>query len=114
VTSCTRTPGGCRTSILLASRVEHRALFDLRFLPLPCRNWILTPEIREINSSLRWSMIRRLMGYILDINTKTYGNIYYNVKTKTVASQVITSYNCLIRTYAPLLELEVVRCRFGL
>jgi hypothetical protein len=86
----------------------------MRMLQFKCKNSYFAGDYRELNQTFESRVIRDLGRYVMDTNTKTYDNIYYNFRMKTVASKFISSANHLFGCYSPLLEYDLVRYGFHL
>lgn len=86
----------------------------MRMLQFKCRNAYFAGEFKELNHRFEMKVIKDLDRYVMDTNTKTYDNIYYNFRMKTVASRFISSTTQLFGCYSPFLEYDLVRYGFHL
>lgn len=75
---------------------------------------ILSEKLKKHSLTLKENTISRLKTYVLDKNTQSYDNIYFNYKMKTNAGVYISTANNYFISYAPLLELEVIKIGYNL
>ncbi|QRG66225.1 asparagine synthase-related protein [Brevibacillus choshinensis] len=89
-------------------------LFHTRFLPVSCAQYYFDESFVPLQKSFTGKMIDELAPYVLETNTKTYDNIYYHYRMKSIAGKYLTAANYVLPTYAPLLDEELVRFGFQL
>ena len=89
-------------------------LFNLRIAPTGFNHFYFTDDYVEICQNLKHNTVQKLSSFIIDANTKTYDNIYFNYRMQEIAGRRITNDNSLLKSYAPLLELDVVRYGFNI
>lgn len=97
-----------------SKKINIEKLYDLRIESSSFPNYILGESVKSISTETRKSNLAKLKEYVLDSNTKTYDNIYYNYKMKTNAGVYISVANNYFISYAPLLEFELVKVGFNL
>lgn len=95
-------------------KVNLGRLFHTRMLSMKCQDHYFGNEYLFLNQNLQNRMLRELSPYVLETNTKTYDNIYYNYRMKTIAGKFITAANHVVPSYAPLLDVDLVRYGFHL
>jgi hypothetical protein len=83
-------------------------------LPIRCTNDYFTKEYAEKNQSMKEGVVQKLAHFMMDTNTKTYDNIYYNYELPTIAGNFITAANRVLPSYAPLMETDFVHFGFRL
>ncbi|UCH95912.1 MAG: hypothetical protein JSV88_03445 [Candidatus Aminicenantes bacterium] len=89
-------------------------LYDLRFEPLIYPHDQLGDQTKLISQNLRDNTIKKLYEYQAETNTQTYDNVSYNYKDQGSKGTFVTIGSQILDTYAPLLELDLVRFGFGL
>lgn len=89
-------------------------LYNYRIESTSFPHSIFNEKLRNISNSLRENIISKLRAFVLETNTQTYDNIYYNFNMKTKAGTYTTAANNYYLSYAPLLELELVKVGFNL
>jgi hypothetical protein len=89
-------------------------LVGMRMLPVTVNKGIFSGRYAEANSHLRENLIRDFSQYTLATNSQTYDHIYFACRMEARAGRDITSVCSLIPSYAPLLELDMVRHGFHL
>jgi asparagine synthetase B (glutamine-hydrolysing) len=96
------------------SRSNIERLFNTRIAPIKIANSILSDEFKIANSQFVPNTLENLRQFIADQNTKTYDKIYYYFKMQTHAGRLITISTNYINSYAPLLEIDLVRYGYHL
>lgn len=91
-----------------------KRLFQTRILSMRCDEIYFDQPYVLLNRNLQNRMLHELSPYQLETNTKTYDNIYYSYRMKTIAGKFITAANQVVPSYAPLLDHELVRFGFQL
>lgn len=96
------------------SNIER--LYDLRINPIPFDDSYLTCEYVDISQNLKRRRLDQLAEFVLDINTRTYDNIYFKYKMQELAGEGVTICSNLpgCKKYVPLLEFELVGYGFKL
>jgi len=89
-------------------------LYNFRIEATAFPHSLLGKRLLKNSKALKNDTIRKLKSYVLENNTKSYDNIYFNYKMKTNAGVYVTSANNYLTSYAPLLERELVKIGFGL
>ncbi|MDF2678900.1 MAG: hypothetical protein K0R47_90 [Brevibacillus sp.] len=89
-------------------------LFHTRFLPIPCGQHYFDDLYVPLQQSLTEQTLDEFSPYVLETNTKTYDNIYYHYRMKSIAGKYLTAANHVLPTYAPLLDEDLVRYGFQL
>lgn len=89
-------------------------LYNYRIESTVFTHSIFGSKLKKHSLALKGDTILNLKSYLLDTNTQTYDNIYYNYKMKTNAGVYISIANSFFFSYAPLLEFELVKIGFGL
>jgi len=91
-------------------------LYDLRIHSIPFNHSHFISEYSHVSRNLKARTLKQLAEFTMDINTKTYDNIYFKYKMQEVAGQGVTRSNNFSRCkkYVPLLELDLVRYGFNL
>jgi hypothetical protein len=90
-------------------RLIHR-----RILSIPCSNRYLQCDWHGVNNNFAQQLKQELSGLVLDQNSKSYDNIFYNFRMKTFGGRFITSFNNYLDSYAPFLDAELVHFGFML
>lgn len=89
-------------------------LFHSRFLPISCGLHYFHDAYVPLAQSLSERILVELAPYVRETNTKTYDNIYYHYRMKSIAGKYLTAANHVLPTYAPLLDEDLVRYGFQL
>lgn len=89
-------------------------LVDLRVMSFKPMKTVFAKPFAEACDGLRGSLIQKMSEYILETNTKTYDNIFFNVMMSDVAGRVLTSHGRYMKCYAPFLDFDLARIGFGL
>jgi len=89
-------------------------LYKYRIESIEFNHELLHNSLQNKSKKLAENIISKLSQYKLSTNTRTYDNIYYYFKMRTTAGTFLTLSNKFFKTYAPLLELELVRYGFNL
>lgn len=95
-----------------ASNIEK--LLDMRIMSAVPRASFYTQRYSTKGKALRNHMMTELMKFRLDTNTMTYDNIFYNFRMREEAGRELTNYSPHVYTFAPLLDLDIVRAGFSL
>lgn len=96
------------------STTNIERLYHYRIEGINFPHSILGENIISNSQNLKDKTIAKLKSCILKTNTQSYDNIYYNYKMKTNAGVYISTANNYFTSYAPLLELELVKIGFNL
>ncbi len=98
-----------------SKKIRLDRLYDYRIEGKKFPHNILGPAIKELSFKTKDIIINSLKKFILETNTKTYDNIYYNYKMYAHASTYLTivNNNCFM-AYAPLMELDLTKIGFHL
>lgn len=91
-----------------------RKLYKYRIESIEFNHELLHNSLQTKSKKLAKNIISKLSQYKLSSNTRTYDNIYYYFKMQTTAGTFLTLSNKFFKTYAPLLELDLVRYGFNL
>lgn len=91
-----------------------RKLVNLRMYPLTINPDWLSQSLSPILSDVKEGFIERLNRFKSSINTKTYDQIYYNVRVKEHISLVSKATLNYLDTYSPLLEPELLEIGYNL
>jgi hypothetical protein len=75
---------------------------------------LMGEKLRDQNVNLKQNILSGLSPFIRETNTRSYDNIYFNIKMNASAGVYMTSANNYFSAYAPLLELEMVKIGFNL
>lgn len=95
-----------------SSNIER--LVDTRIMSFrPCHS-IFTEKYYAISQGLRDKIIKYLRQYLLDSNTRTYDNICFHFRMREEAGRELTNYSPYVKSFAPLLDLDIVRIGFNL
>jgi hypothetical protein len=89
-------------------------LYRLRIEPVFFPHHYLGDKTIAISRHLKDQILKQLQGYLLGTNTQTYDNIYYQYKIQAHTGAYVTIGSQIIDTYAPLVELDLVRLGFSL
>lgn len=89
-------------------------LYDLRIGGKSFPHSILGEKLIDKSQKLKSKTLSELSELVLETNTQTYDNIYFEYKMKTNAGNYISSSNNYIMAYAPLLEKNIVRLGYQL
>lgn len=89
-------------------------LLDMRIMSSVPAQSLFAMHYAVLNKSLRHNLLQELSLYKLDSNTKTYDNICFNFRMREEAGRELTNYGPYVKTYAPLLDLDIVRIGFNL
>jgi len=95
-------------------KANLKRLVGLRMVPIGFDGDSFGPDYARASRGLRERILADLGRYVLETNTRTYDNIYFNGKMKTVACRSLTLQGRVVPTFAPLADLDVVRCGFAL
>lgn len=95
-------------------KADIEKLYKLRIESSKIPNKTFGEQLRKQAEQLKAKTIEKLAAFKLDTNTKTYDNIYFNYKMKTNAGVYISLANNYFVSYAPLLEIELVKMAFQL
>lgn len=87
---------------------------DLRIMSFNPMASFFAGNFSEAYQALRSKMIKELCQYILDTNTNTYDNIFFNFVMRDVAGRELTSHSYYLKCYAPFLDLDVARIGYNL
>ncbi|RLD59780.1 MAG: hypothetical protein DRJ01_10855 [Bacteroidetes bacterium] len=87
-------------------------LYNFRIESIGFPHHILEKEMQQISQNFKQLTIERLNDYLLEFNTQTYDNIYYNYKMQGNASAYIRAASNYFTSFAPLLDLDLVRFGF--
>ena len=100
---------------LYSSRSANIKRFvDMRIMSFKPMQFIFSDKVVEASQTLRKNIIQKLLPYRLETNTKTYDNIGFNFTMREVAGRELANYSSYLKTYAPLLDLDIVRIGFNL
>ena len=88
-------------------------LYDLRIESARFNHSVLGNKLETYSHNFRKDQIKKIESFLLKKNTESYDNIYYNYKMKTNAGVYITIANSYYLSYAPLLELELIKIGFN-
>lgn len=88
-------------------------LFDLRIEPIPYPHGQLGDKTKAISKDFRRRVIKKMYTYQLETNTQTYDNLFFNYKNPGNMSTFLTIGNRMMKTYAPLLEPDLIRYGFS-
>lgn len=91
-----------------------KRLVDLRIMTFRTMDHIFTEKYTVLYRTLKNNIIEKLSQYLLETNTETYDNICFFFRMREVAGRELTNYSPYVKTYAPLLDLDVVRMGFML
>ena len=89
-------------------------LYQLRIESIAFDHGILDKSLHSMSKDLKNRTIKKLQNLILPTNSQTYDNIYYYYKMQTTAGYFLTISNRLFKSYAPLIELGLVKFGFNL
>ena len=89
-------------------------LYDLRIESIPYPHDQLGDNTKTISQDMKHNLIKKLYEYQLETNTQTYDNLFFNYKNPGKRGTFLTVGNRIMETYAPLLELDLIRYGFGL
>jgi len=89
-------------------------LYQLRIESIAFEHSKLDKSLQTLSKDFKRRTLGKLQDLILSSNSKTYDNIYYYYKMQTSAGQYLTISNRIFKSYAPLLELELVKFGFNL
>ncbi|MCK9404729.1 MAG: hypothetical protein M0Q26_15150 [Chitinophagaceae bacterium] len=95
-------------------KTRLRNLYKLRIESTSFPHFLLGEKLMEYSLKLRETTILKLKSLLLKRNTESYDNIYFNYKMKTNAGVYISVTNNYFFSYAPLLEMELIRIGFNL
>lgn len=87
---------------------------DMRIMSFKPVQGIFTDVFTAAGNNLRKDLIAMFSMHILDRNTKTYDNIFYNFIMADVGGRILTSHSNLLKCYAPFLDLNLARMGFNL
>lgn len=89
-------------------------LFRIRIEPVEYNHSILKPAFANISKNLKTETLNKIQKFVGKTNTNSFDTIYYYYKMQTVSATYLTISNKLIKSYAPLLESDLVRFGFHL
>jgi len=95
-------------------KTKLKNLYKLRIESTSFPHFLLGEKLIEYSLKLRETTISKLNALVLKRNTESYDNIYFNYKMKTNAGVYISVTNNYFFSYAPLLEMELIRIGFNL
>ncbi|MFA5668009.1 MAG: asparagine synthase-related protein [Balneolaceae bacterium] len=95
-------------------RSSIKKLVNLRMYPLDIKSEWLPVPLRSTLAGVQKDFIERLNGFKSSINTKTYDQIYYNVRVKEQISLISSATLNYLETYSPLLEAELLNIGYNL
>lgn len=95
-------------------RTDLEKLYQLRILNTNYSDKIFSSNIKDKSLQLKENFFIKFKKLLLDSNTKSLDNIYYNFKMKTNVGTYISASNYFFKSYAPLLECELVKIGFNL
>jgi hypothetical protein len=96
------------------AKTNLEKLYNYRIEALAFPHAMLGKKLTKNSLALKERTITKLKSYVLDTNTQSYDNIYYNYKMKADAGIYISIANNYFTSYAPLLELELVKVGYSL
>lgn len=91
-----------------------KRLFNLRYRPIEPDHSFFSDGYIQHSKNLRDDFLSDLSLLLKDTNTKTYDNIYFYNKLKEFSGRFVTNHNCLVKCYAPLLDIDIVRIAVNL
>ncbi len=89
-------------------------LYQLRIESIAFEHNALDKSLHATSKGLRSKTIGKLQDLIQPTNSQTYDSIYYYYKMQTTAGHFLTISNRLFKSYAPLIELGLVKFGFNL
>ena len=95
-----------------ASNIER--FVNMRVMPFEPMSGILAEPYAGASANLKGNLKAALSRYVLDTNTRTYDNIFYNVILGGVAGRILTSHGNYLKCFAPFLDLDLARMGFNL
>ncbi|MDA8087536.1 MAG: asparagine synthase-related protein [Nitrospiraceae bacterium] len=87
---------------------------NMRLMPFEPMSGILAGPFAVASRGLKGNLKRGLSCYVLDSNTRTYDNIFYNVILADIAGRILTSHSNYLKCFAPFLDLDLARMGFNL
>ena len=89
-------------------------LYQLRIESIAFDHSKLDKSLTTLSRELKKKTLGQLQHLIFPTNSQTYDSIYYYYKMQTAAGYYLTISNRLFKSYAPLIELEMVKFGFNL
>ena len=89
-------------------------LVNTRIMSFAAVSGIFTERYAKAAGSLRERIVKELAHFVLDSNTRTYDNIYFNFLARWTAGSIFTAHSHFLACCAPYLDLDVARMGFSL
>lgn len=90
-------------------KINIDRLINLRLVTFKPEHSLLSDKLKEISKELTKRLREKLQIFILETNTRTYDNIWYNYFGRENAGGMLTSHSKFTKSYAPLLDPHIVR-----
>lgn len=92
------------------SRLER--YYNMRIEGVKFPHHLLSKPLQTVSQGTQQRMLEKMKHLVLDRNTQTYDNIYFNITCQGFASQNLSARARWIDAYSPLMELRLVRSAF--
>lgn len=89
-------------------------LVDTRLMTFKPLQLLLARKFVRSCEDLRCRIIRGVEQFQLESSTKTYDNICFNLLMRDMGGRELTSHSFYVKSYAPFLDLDIVRMGFNL
>ncbi|MDA8173770.1 MAG: asparagine synthase-related protein [Nitrospiraceae bacterium] len=86
----------------------------MRIMSFEPMHGILSEKFEPSSRGLKHNLAKAFSVYVMDTNTKTFDNIFYNVLMGNVAGRIMTSHTHFVNCLAPFLDTGLARMGFKL
>ena len=95
-------------------KADIEKFIHLRIMPNSPIDKLLTHDFAKASRSLRKTLVDLFSRYILETNTRTYDNIFFNLIMSNMAGRILTSHCRHLKCHAPYLDPEIFKIGFNL
>ncbi|MDA8388825.1 MAG: asparagine synthase-related protein [Nitrospiraceae bacterium] len=93
---------------------DVKKLVNMRIMPSRPLLGIFSKRYAGPGGNLKDNLVRSFSRYVMDTNTKTLDNIFYNAIMRNMAGRILTSHTRYVKCLAPFLDPDLATMGFNL